>query len=215
MYHSVPARTRSAFVRQIDYMRSLGDFVSPSKAIELLARDEPLAGRYFCITFDDGERDAYENAFPILAARAIPYVSFIVPAWVAIDDAQISAGQYVSWSECRHMAENGATIGSHSLSHRRLAMLSRQETQVEMAASKLILERELAIPCEHFACPWGQPVDDYVVERDPGLAARCGYHSFFTTIRGSADRGISPWAIPRIRLEPNWDLHQLRYLFSR
>src|SRR5215469_8580872 len=77
MYHRVPSRHRRGFTRQLDYMASLGEFVTPTELVELLSREERLGGRYFCITFDDGELDAYQNAAPILAERAIPAAFFI------------------------------------------------------------------------------------------------------------------------------------------
>ena len=77
------------------------------------------------------------------------------------------------------------------------------------------LEQELALPCNHFACPWGQPEEDYVPDRDPLLARQAGYRSFFTTLSARATPGVSAFALPRIVLEPGWGCYQLRYLFSR
>lgn len=216
MYHDVPAHARASFAEHLSYMRSLGDFVTPKQAIELLDRSEPMGGRYFCVTFDDGELSAYQNAFPVLTEQEIPAAFFIVPSWVSSPDGSVGFDRkYVTWGECRQMADHGIEIGSHSLTHRRFTTLDVEQAEDEMVLSKLRLERELNRECEHFACPWGQPGHDYLTERDPQLAAKSGYRSFFTTIRGSARRGVSTWAIPRIRLEPDWGTYQLRYLFSR
>jgi peptidoglycan/xylan/chitin deacetylase (PgdA/CDA1 family) len=208
MYHGVPANTRATFVRQIEYMRSLGDFVTASQAVEILDRGARINGRYFCVTFDDGLKDAFENAIPILAERGIPSIFFVVPAWV-------STAAYGSWADCRQSVQNGVTVGSHSLSHHRFSTLGEDQARREMMVSKSRVEIETGLPCEHFACPWGQPGADYVSDRDPRLAKQAGYRSFFTTIRGAARQGASAWAIPRVRLEPGWGIHQLRYLFSR
>ena len=208
MYHGMPANTRKTFLRQIEYMRSLGDFVTASQAVEILDSGARIHGRYFCITFDDGRKDAFENAVPILAERGIPSIFFVVPSW-------ISTASYGSWADCRQSSQNGVTIGSHSLSHHRFSTLDEKQARREMTVSKSRVEIETDLPCEHFACPWGQPEADYVSDRDPRLAQEAGYRSFFTTIRGAARQGASAWAIPRVRLEPSWGIHQLRYLFSR
>jgi peptidoglycan/xylan/chitin deacetylase (PgdA/CDA1 family) len=210
MYHGMPAHTRAAFTRQLDYMQSLGDFVTVAQAVKILCSETGITGKYFCITFDDGQKDAFENAIPILWERGIPSAFFIVPAWISAEDRD-----YMSWADCRQLAQNGATAGSHSLSHHRFSTLNEQQARHELVASKNRLESEIGLPCEHFACPWGQPGADYVVDRDPQLAQDAGYRSFFTTIRGAARPGASSWAIPRVRLEPDWGLHQLRYLFTR
>jgi peptidoglycan/xylan/chitin deacetylase (PgdA/CDA1 family) len=216
MYHAVPPGARKSLANQLRYLRSLGDFVSTSQAIDLLERGDKIDGRYFCITFDDGEYSAFQNGFSLLYENGIPGTFFLVPAWIALEPATDEPNRrYVSWDDCRQIARNGGTIGSHTLSHHRLSMLAAQEVTNELVTSRLMLEQELNLACDQFACPWGQPDRDYLVERDPGLAAAAGYRSFFTTIRGSALAGTSPWAIPRIRLEPEWELHQLRYLLCR
>src|SRR5438445_11563054 len=94
MYHGMPADTRATFIRQIEYMRSLGDFVTASQAVEILDSGARIHGRYFCITFDDGRKDAFENAVPILAEHGIPSIFFVVPSW-------ISTASYGSWADCR------------------------------------------------------------------------------------------------------------------
>jgi peptidoglycan/xylan/chitin deacetylase (PgdA/CDA1 family) len=210
MYHGMPGNTRAAFVRQLDYMRSLGDFVTIAQAVAMLASDERITGKYFCVTFDDGLKDAFENAVPIMSECGIPSTFFVVPSWISAE-----ASNYMSWTDCRQLAKNGVTVGSHSLSHHRFSTLDDRQARHEFVASKTRLEIETGLPCEHFACPWGQPGADYKPDRDPKLAEDAGYRSFFTTIRGAAQSGVSPWAIPRTRLEPGWGTHQLRYLFTR
>jgi peptidoglycan/xylan/chitin deacetylase (PgdA/CDA1 family) len=216
MYHRVPDRDRHGFGRQLDYMASLGEFVTAAQLVELLSRDEPLGGRYLCITFDDGERDAYQNAVPVLAERHIPATFFVVPDWVSADILdEEGKRRYIDWDECRTLADAGFTVGSHSMSHRRLSALSDDQAGVELVRSKIELEEALGVDCSHFACPWGQPSLDYFPGRDPRLAQTVGYRSFFTTIRGHGKKGTSPWAIPRVRLEPDWGVSQLPYLFAR
>jgi len=217
MYHKVSKSARRVFIRQLDYMRSLGDFVASSEAISLLQTGPPRGERFFCLTFDDGEKSAYDHAVPLLAERNIPSIFFVVPSWIDAEAATSDSldRRHVNWNECRLMADNGVTVGSHSFSHPRFSTLDRDEAEREVKASKLRLELQLGKACHDFACPWGQPWRDYVPDRDPQLAAAAGYRSFFTTIRGAAITGTSPWAIPRVRLEPEWELFQLRYLFSR
>ncbi len=216
MYHDMKASERPGFLSQLNYMKSMGDFLSPNEATALLEPGHRLTGRYFCVTFDDGLRDAVRYAVPILNERSIPSAFFVVPAWIsAASDAQPLGAKYISWDECRQMAQSGVTVGSHSRSHRRFSALDDRQASDELTMSKSQIEEELGQSCEHFACPWGQPHQDYLPSRDPCLAAAAGYQSFFTTKRGAATVGDSPWSIPRVRLEPGWDVAQLRYLFSR
>jgi peptidoglycan/xylan/chitin deacetylase (PgdA/CDA1 family) len=113
------------------------------------------------------------------------------------------------------LARQGVIIGSHTQSHARLAELRPEQVAEQMTMSRDRIENEVAAACHHFACPWGQPGRDYISQRDPFHAKEAGYRSFLTTIRARAKADSSPFALPRIRVEPNWNTHQLKYMFFR
>lgn len=212
MYHRFHARDRANFHAQLRIMRSQADFVTLDAAVALLSQPR-LSGRHICITFDDGWRGPLEHAWPILAEQSIPAAFFVVPGW--IDQGGTEDGQpVIGWDECRQLARNGATIGSHTMTHARLARLDASAARAQLTTSRQRIEAELGRPCRHLACPWGQPVEDYLPDRDPAAARHAGYHSFLTTVRGRARTGASVWATPRIRLEPDWSPAELRYAFS-
>ncbi len=209
MYHRFRARDRGNFQAQLRFMRSQADFITLDDAVALLSQPR-LSGRHICITFDDGWRGPWDHAWPILAEQNIPAAFFVVPGW--IDQGSMENGQgVVSWNECRQLAEAGGTIGSHTMTHARLAQLDAPAAKAQLTASRQRIEAELGRPCRHFACPWGQPIEDYLPDRDPTTAREAGYHSFLTTVRHRAQTGTSPWTIPRLRLEPNWNPTELRY----
>jgi peptidoglycan/xylan/chitin deacetylase (PgdA/CDA1 family) len=208
-YHGMRAADRARFERQLRQLRGLGDIIGLNDGLKLLA-GEPIGGRYVCLTFDDGYRDAFDHAFPILAAQNVPATFFVVTGW--IDERRSGV---IGWSECRHLAAGGIEIGSHSVTHPHLANLDQATAETELAASRARIEAELAQPCLHFACPFGQPGEDYRPERDPAQAQQAGYRSFLTTIPGRAQAGADPWALPRVRMEPGWGTAELRYAFSR
>jgi peptidoglycan/xylan/chitin deacetylase (PgdA/CDA1 family) len=215
MYHHFRAGDRAGFQAQLRAMRSQADFVTLDDAVAMLSQPH-LSGRHICITFDDGWRGPFEHAWPILADHGVPTTFFVVPGWID-DGGTASQGgwqEVAGWDECRRLAAAGATIGSHSTTHARLAQLDAPAARAQLAASRRRIEAELGRPCRHFACPWGQPVEDYLPDRDPVAARDAGYSSFLTTIRGRARKGSGPWAIPRIRLEPGWGAAELRYALS-
>ena len=59
---------RRGFERQIDYMRTFGEFISIDEAVSILKRGDPD----LCVTLDDGFKDGYTNAFPILSEKGVP-----------------------------------------------------------------------------------------------------------------------------------------------
>ncbi len=208
-YHSVAARQRIAFNRQVTRLRGFGDLTALGDAIAFLAG--PASGeRRICLTFDDGDRGAYAHALPVLAERGVPAAFFVVPRW--LDEKRPGS---IGWEECRSLAQAGMEVGSHSLSHRRLSTLDGADALAEFAASRARIESELGRPCLHFACPWGQPVLDYDPHRDRALARAAGYQSFLTTFACRAAFGADPWALPRVRMEPAWGEAELAYALGR
>ena len=63
--------------RQLDWLRGHYRVIALEEMANLLAKGRPAAGTV-AITFDDGYRDVYENAFPILERRGIPATIFAV-----------------------------------------------------------------------------------------------------------------------------------------
>jgi len=208
-YHDMRASERHAFAEQLHRLRDFGDLVGVEDALALLA-DERIDGRHICLTFDDGYRGAYHYAAPILAARGVPAAFFVVPGWM--DEGRPGI---IGWDEARYLAVSGIEVGSHTLTHRRLAELDAAEAAQELAASRARIEAELGRPCRYFACPWGQPGADYRAEREPALARAAGYQCFLTTLPSRASAGADPWSLPRVRMEPGWGAAELRYAFSR
>jgi peptidoglycan/xylan/chitin deacetylase (PgdA/CDA1 family) len=225
-YHHVFNDERRGFECQLDYLRNNGDFLSLDRVIELLERKEPIKGRFFCITFDDGLRSCYDNAFPILAERKIPAAFFIVtentaaPSVVEGRFCKREASsmpyfyEYLTWSECAEMLKAGMTIGSHTSSHVKLADLNANEVRRQLIESKKAIEEKLGTECKHFACPWGRPGKDFN-NRDVNIAKEVGYRSFLTTRRGKNQSGSSPFVLMRDHIHANWKNYQLRYFLSR
>ena len=90
-YHRVGNGNRSLFDRglwsadaesftdQIRFCKSQLDLITPDDVPRVLAHRR---GRYALITFDDGYKDNYEIAFPILKAESVPATFFITTGFV-------------------------------------------------------------------------------------------------------------------------------------
>lgn len=76
------------------------------------------------ITFDDGYRSVYEEAFPVLKKYAWPFTVF-----VNTKPIEENLSQFVSWQELSEMAEYGATIANHSFSHPHMLRYQNDETE--------------------------------------------------------------------------------------
>jgi peptidoglycan/xylan/chitin deacetylase (PgdA/CDA1 family) len=73
--------TQSVFERQVKWLKSNFEVLSESELLDVCGAPE-FRGRYAAITFDDGYRDNYDLAFPVLKAHAAPAIFFIVPEFI-------------------------------------------------------------------------------------------------------------------------------------
>jgi peptidoglycan/xylan/chitin deacetylase (PgdA/CDA1 family) len=78
--------SRQMFERQLDWIGQRYRFVSLDELgarLESVERcEEPIAS----VTFDDGYRDVYEHAFPVLMRKGIPAAVFVVTDWLEAGD---------------------------------------------------------------------------------------------------------------------------------
>lgn len=226
-YHHVFDDEQRGFARQIDYLKQFGDMISLEQAVAMLESGDPIDGRYFCITFDDGFKNCITNAMPILVDKKAPAAFFLPTLYIDTDveaDREDLLGffhhrrllmEFLSWDDCRKMIRAGMEIGSHTVNHARLAELNTQDAKLEMTLSKSIIEDKTGSPCRHFCPPFGIPEHDFLPGRDPDLARDAGYRSVLTGSRGAMYQGATPHMIKRDHLLANWSNSQLRYFLSR
>ncbi len=63
---------------------------------------------------------------------------------------------FMNWSQINEMANSGMEIGSHTLSHRILSQLSREEQKQEVSNSKKLIEAKLSCQITSIAYPVGR-----------------------------------------------------------
>jgi len=160
---STPAATSTSpqrFMSHLDYLARNRFRVLPlPELVAKLRRGDSLPDKAVAITFDDGYRSLYETAFPLLKARNWPFTVFIntLP-----HDQGLS--HFLSWSQLRLMAGQGATIANHTHSHphllRRLPGESdsqwRQRIQGEITTAENRIREQLGVSHRLLAYPYGE-----------------------------------------------------------
>ncbi len=156
------------------------------RAVTVAQVPDELAGRFFCLTFDDGSASDYGEAFPALLEFGLRATFFVVPTLIG------TAG-YVTWAQLREMAAAGMEIGSHSMTHPFLHRLDAAGLRREFGESKSILEDRLGAAVRSASLPrgWEPPGLEQVLT---GL----GYRAFCTSRVGWWHPGDRPLAIPRV-----------------
>lgn len=74
--------TPGDFSWQMEFVRRYFDVITFEQLIESLERASPLPARALIITFDDGHRDNYEHAFPVLRRLGLPATIFLSTAYI-------------------------------------------------------------------------------------------------------------------------------------
>lgn len=142
------------FARQMDALDG-HDVVSLDEAVDRLAAGDERPA--VVLTFDDGFRDVYENAWPALRQRRLPFTVFVASAYVGgcmhwEGSTAKAAGPALSWTQLGDMLDSGlCTVGNHTHTHARPERLTVEEVD---ACSEAI-RSELAVAPRHFAYPWG------------------------------------------------------------
>ena len=151
-------------------MKALHDWgytaVPISIVLDALVHGGELPEKPIVITFDDGNRNIYENAFPIMQEYDFPGVFYIVAN-------RLHSGTNIAQApELREMVDAGWEIGSHSYSHIDLA-INHGAVPYEIQQSKLAIEDALDIKVQTFAYPFGT-IDPYLAQKVSDYGYRAG-----------------------------------------
>ena len=145
------------------------------------------------LTFDDGEMNNYQHAFPVLKKHRFPAYFFIIAS-------RVGKKGYMGWDELRALREYGMVIGSHGFSHEILTNLLDTQIEEELKASKRYLEYNLKFPVETLSIPRG-----FCNEKIVQMAHAAGYNTIF--ISGEA-KGISSPCCSRVGVKTTWSLER-------
>jgi len=196
------------FARQMAYLKRKGFvFYRASELIEHFQQNGAFPDNGIALTFDDGWKDNYTNAFPILRDLGIKATIFIIPSVIGETSTKAAAkGEgpraHLSREEILEMSQHGIEFGSHSMNHRLLPELSREEVKQEVEEAKKQIEELIQKPCRTFAYPAGCLSDEA-----KQIISEAGHTAAFTTIYGPADR-IDLFALNRSEI-----LRRDRFLF--
>lgn len=183
------------FTRQMDELRANG-FVTETYDRSTSARN-PETRRIF-LTFDDGFRDVFEHALPVLRNSRFTAIQFLVADLLGQTSEWQAAsgevpGKLMDQAEVKDWIDAGNQIGSHTLRHPFLTRLAFAEAREEITASKKKLEDMFGVAIDHFCYPYG----DWNREvRD--LVKAAGYRSACTTEFGVNTPDTDPFALRRL-----------------
>jgi peptidoglycan/xylan/chitin deacetylase (PgdA/CDA1 family) len=168
-----------------------------------------LKQKLVCITFDDGFRDFYTEAFPVLREHGFTATMFLPTAFIGDERRQFGPSTInsqlsttkdcLTWSEVRELRQAGIHFGSHTVNHPKLVELDWPQIRSELSNSKSEIEQQLGEPVTSFCYPYAFPqTDRQFVHRFAGLLSDTGYRSCGTTELGRVRPGAAPFRLARL-----------------
>jgi glycosyltransferase involved in cell wall biosynthesis/peptidoglycan/xylan/chitin deacetylase (PgdA/CDA1 family) len=173
-----------AFLEQMELLATSGRLVvSLDEALAALQGEGALPPDAVAITFDDGFRDNFDLALPILDRLRLPATFFLATAYM---DGGLCFERYrgccdrdqaLDWQQVREMVARGHGIGGHSRSHRELAGVPLEDMRGEVEGCRADIHRHVGVLPTLFCYPRGR--EDRSVRRTvaaAGFAAACSVY---------------------------------------
>jgi peptidoglycan/xylan/chitin deacetylase (PgdA/CDA1 family) len=171
-----------------------------AEAVEVLAGQRaPGPGKYVVITFDDGFRNFYTEAFPALAGHGFAATMFLPTGYIGSGRQCFKGKECLTWREARELRQAGMGLGSHTVSHPVLYEESWERIERELRDSRQRMEDELGEAVRSFAYPYAFPQSDReFAEIFKEKLREAGYECCVTTELGRAKPGDDPYRLKRL-----------------
>ena len=193
------------FAEQLAYLRDQGyTSISLDDLALALTAGHPLPPRPIILTFDDGHRDHYECAYPILKAFGFTGTFFVLTYF--IDQKR---PEYLSWDHVKEMNAAGMHIESHAYTHVDLRKRDADYLVWQMLGSKEAIEERTGRPVRFFCYPAGH-YDDLAIR----VLDSAHYWGAATIVQGVEQRSDRLFELQRIRVRGRYRLSQFAALLE-
>jgi peptidoglycan/xylan/chitin deacetylase (PgdA/CDA1 family) len=207
MYHSISpnampqnrlAVSVDAFERQMRFLKEHRYNVLTLEEIkDLMSQGRRPPPKAVAITFDDGYKNNYTYAFPILKKYNLTATIFII-----INEIGRLEGDRLSWDEIKIMRDSGLIdFGSHTLGPQPLVDIrSQDDLRKQIFDSKKILEEKLGRKINIFSYPGG-----FFNGNIRRLVIDAGYQAAVATSPGRRFSSKDIFALKRLRISSSSD----------
>jgi len=163
------------FERQMCYLKDKHyNVISLDTLIKGRKKGEKFARNTVVIVMDDGYKDNFTYAYPVLKKYGFPATIFLIANNIGADE------NFLNWDEVREMSGDNISFGGHTKSHVYLPSINDKDVLWdEISGCKEIIERHTGIHVVYFSYPKGG-----FNEEIKTLVKQAGYEAACTTNRG-------------------------------
>lgn len=191
IYRTDLSVTPEHFAAHLDAMQAAGyAVISLYDLLDHLVQGAPLPEKPVVITFDDGYRDNYMNAFPLLHEREMTASFFVVTDFVS---EQRPA--YMTWEMLREMFAGGMDIESHARNHVSLKGKDTDYLVWQALGSLEAIEQEIGVRPRFVSYPAGD-YDQQTID----LFHSANFWAGLTTVQGATHSSDDLFQLHRVRV---------------
>ncbi len=198
---------KERFEQQMRYLKENGySVITVEQFLNFLDFKEGIPKKSVVITFDDGWKTQYVNAFPVLKKYDFPATIFIYTDLIGTRHA-------LTWEDVKELYNNGIDIQCHSKTHRNLSILKKEESfrdffddiLKELEAPRKLIKKKIDRQCQHLAYPYGATNDLLIANLQ-----KLGYKSAFTVRRGTNPFFTDKYRIKRSMIYGDYDIKDFK-----
>ncbi len=177
------------FDSQIATLKNAGyTFMTASDLADVLDGMKPLPEKPVLITFDDGHRDFYTDAFQILQKYNVKATEFVITGFLGGSD-------FMTPEQVTTIAKSGLVeVGDHTVHHIWMKNQPLAKDEYEVNQSKQTLEQLTGQKIDTFAYPYGA-FDNQAIQ----VLKSDGFRVAFSTIPGNEVNQTNRFFVFRIR----------------
>jgi len=165
---------------------------------------QPLPAKPVVITFDDGYRDNYTQAFPLLRQYGFAATFFLITK--PIDEGQ---ADYVTWEQVIEMDAAGMNMEAHGYTHSDLRGRDVDYLVWQVLGAKEAIEARTHKPVRFFAYPSGK-----YDEQTMRVLHSANYWGAVTITNGITQRSERVFQLDRVRVRGSYTASKLAAVLS-
>jgi len=183
--------TPENFGRQMAYIKDKGyNVISLDELADGIKNNRKFKHRTVVITIDDGYRDNFTYAYPILRKYNFPATIFIIANF--IDNKK----DFMNWDEINAVSKDNISFGGHTKNHAYLPSIKEKAVLLdEIEGCKKFIKDKIGSPVDYFCYPTGG-----FTEEVKNLVKKAGYKGACTTNRGFVELNKDVYELKRVKV---------------
>jgi peptidoglycan/xylan/chitin deacetylase (PgdA/CDA1 family) len=197
--------TPTNFEAQLAWLQSHGyESITLTDLVYHLARGWPLPDKPVILTFDDGYRDNYTNAFPLLQEYGYTGIFFLVTGPIDFENPD-----YLTWDMVEEMHRAGMDFQPHSYRHLDLRGAGTDFLVFEILAPKEAIQARTGETPRFYAYPSGR-YDDRTI----AVLKSANYWAAVITEQGATHTSDGLFELDRVRVRGRHSLEDFENLMD-